>query len=50
MITKNWLDDASERYMGNTKCSIINFLIHEEDLIDGNEIMIEGERLFEHVV
>jgi hypothetical protein len=50
MITKNWLDDVHERYMGNTNCSIIVFLIHEDDLIDGNEIMIEEEGLFEHVV
>jgi hypothetical protein len=50
MITKNWLDDACERYMGNIDCSMLDFLIHEEDLIDGNEIMIEEEGLFENVI
>jgi len=50
MITKNWLDDVGERYMGTTDCSMIDFLIHEEDLIDGSEIMIEEEGLFEHFV
>jgi hypothetical protein len=29
---------------------MLDFLIHEEDLIDGNEIMIEEEGLFENVI
>ncbi len=41
LITKTWPNDVHEGCVGDTYVFIIDLLIHEKDLIDKNEVMIE---------
>ncbi len=47
MIIKNWPNDAYEGCVGDIDSSMTNFLTHEKNLIDKNEVVIKEERFID---